>query len=251
MSVTDGSTLSGEDRERYVRNLFDRIARPYDRLNRVISLGRDVLWRKIVLDRARVRRGMTAVDLGTGTGDFFLLLLDRVGADGRVVGIDLSPEMLEIAKSKSDGVGAAMNRELRVGKADATGMPDDSVDVVTMGWVLRNVGDRAAVYREVQRILRPGGVFVCLDMSRPSFAPFRWASALYLSAVMPIVVRFFGGDREAYEYLARSTARFPAKDELALEWAGAGFVDIETQSFMTGTIAAHFGRKSARAGGVR
>lgn len=239
---TDGSLLQGPDRERYVRELFNRIAKPYDRLNRVISLGRDSAWRRAVLDRIGVHAGMHAVDLGTGTGDFFLLLRERVGPSGTVTGIDLSPEMLEVARAKAERTGGR-NAELRVGNAAATGLPDASADVVTMGWVLRNVGERAAVYREVLRILRPGGTFVSLDMSQPDSAFVRFGSTVYMNTFMPLVVRLVGGDYEAYTYLARSTARFPRKAELAAEWTAAGFADVSIRSFMAGSIAAHFGKR--------
>jgi demethylmenaquinone methyltransferase / 2-methoxy-6-polyprenyl-1,4-benzoquinol methylase len=239
----DGSILTGAERERFVTGLFDRIAQPYDRLNRLISLGRDLAWRRAALDCAAIAPGMSAVDLGCGTGDFFILLARRTGAGGRVVGIDLSPGMLERARAKAAAALPGIAVDLRLGGADTTGLPDASADVVTMGWVLRNVGDRAAVYREVLRILRPGGRFVALDMSQPDFAPLRWASRAYVGAIMPLAVRCAGGDALAYRYLARSTARFPRKAALAQEWRDAGFRNVRFRGFMAGNIALHAGER--------
>lgn len=242
--AADGSLLTGREREAYVAGMFDRIAPAYDPLNRVISLGQDLKWRRIALQQAKVQPGMSTVDLGTGTGDFFILLTEAVGDQGKVVGIDISPNMLEGARRKAEERFPGKSHDLRQGGADATGLPDASADLVTMGWVLRNVGDRQAVYREVLRILKPGGAFVSIDMSQPDFAPVRWGAALYMHLVMPILIRGFGGDRSAYNYLAKSTDRFPRKRELAAEWTQAGFEDVRTTSFMMGSIGLHLGRKA-------
>lgn len=241
----DGSTLQGKEREEYVRKLFNEIAEPYDRLNRIISLGRDLAWRRRALDWAELGEGISAVDLGTGTGDFFLLLHERAGANGSVIGLDLAEQMLTVAREKAAAALGEQEFDLRVASAADTGLPSASADVVTMGWVLRNVGDRAAVYREVLRILRPGGKFLCIDMSQPDFAPLRWAAAVYLRLVMPGVIRLCGGDLEAYRYLARSTTRFPRKGELADEWRQAGFEEVRVRSFMLGQIGVHLGQKGA------
>lgn len=246
-ATTDGALLSGKERERYVTALFNRIAGPYDRLNRIISMGRDRAWRRAVLAAVDLSPGATAADLGCGTGDFYLLLREKVGAGGRVVGIDLSPGMLDLARKKAEVADPLAPADLRVGSAEATGLADASVDLVTMGWVLRNVGDRAATYREILRILKPGGTFLALDMSRPDFLPLALGSALYMRMVMPLVVAVLGGDLEAYKYLAGSTARFPKQAALADEWRAAGFRDVRTRSFMLGNIAAHFGKKGAAA----
>src|SRR4029077_674192 len=98
--------------------------------------------------------------------------------------------------------------ELRTGNAEATGIPSSWADAVTMGWVVRNLGDRHASYSEMLRVLKPGGRFVCLETSRPASAFMRAGFAVWLHGVMPLLVRFSGGDREAYRYLAASTERF-------------------------------------------
>ncbi len=238
---TDGSLLKGQEKEEYVTGMFNRIARPYDKLNGLISMGRDAKWRQVALDWAQVSCDDKVADLGTGTGDFFLEIRQRLGEEGQVVGIDIAENMLAVAKEKAQARFPG-NIDLRVGTAAATGLADASQDLVTMGWVLRNVADRAAVYREVQRILRPGGQFLCVDMSKPSFAPSRWASQAYLALAMPILIRVAGGDREAYDYLNRSTKRFPNRQELHSEWQEAGFADVKSRSFMMGSIAAHLAR---------
>ncbi|MEK6238554.1 MAG: ubiquinone/menaquinone biosynthesis methyltransferase [Planctomycetales bacterium] len=239
----DGSQLTGSQREKYVTQLFNDVAGPYDKLNRIISLGRDPIWRRKALRFAGVQPGMNAADLGTGTGDFYLLLKHCVGPTGTVAGVDIADNMLAVARQKAEAAFPDDEHDLRIGSAAESGLPDESMDLVTMGWVLRNVGDRAAVYREVQRILKPSGKFLCVDMSHPDFPPLRWGAACYMRFAMPLMVRLCGGDMDAYRYLAKSTARFPGKSQLAEEFREAVFADAKVQSFMLGQIAAHLAEK--------
>lgn len=236
--MTSGWKLKGTERERYVEGMFDRIAAPYDRLNRLISLGRDGSWRRELVRQAELRPGDTAVDLGTGTGDLGLLLARAVGPGGRVAGLDLSAAMLRVAQAKGS---AAPWYSLYRASAAATGIEDGVADAVAMGWVLRNVGDRAAVYREVLRILKPGGRFLCIDMSRPRGLLSRAGFFVYRHSLMPVLARLGGGDAGAYRYLAGSTDRFPGAAELAGEWRAAGFADVTFKPLMMGSLAIHRG----------
>jgi len=235
--------LTGAERTQYVRGLFNTIAGPYDRMNTIISLGQAQNWRRTALRWAGVQPGSRAVDLGTGTGDLFLLLTELVGPRGSVTGIDLAENMLEIARAKALQKNPTGNHDLRLGSADATGLPDDSVDLVTMGWVLRNIGDRPAAYREVLRILKPGGKFLCIEMSQPDSLPLRWGSQFYLNWIMPVFVRLARADYAAYRYLVASTGRFPGKSALVLEWRQAGFTEIRYRSLLLGQVALHLGEK--------
>ena len=229
-----GARLSGDDKERYVESLFDRIASPYDRLNRIISMGRDRAWRRRVVELAAVPSDGRVIDLGTGTGDLALEFARTLGADARVVGIDLSGGMLARAVEKSGGRGTWMR-----GKADAIPFPDDWADAISMAWVLRNVKDREGVYREVQRVLKPGGRFLCVDMSRPRSAFARAGFWGYRHLAMPVLVRLCGGDKDAYHYLASSTDHFPDGPALAEELREVGFVDVSYKALMTGAVAIH------------
>ena len=197
--------------------MFDKIAAPYDRLNRLISLGRDRAWRATAVRMAGIGPGARVVDVGCGTGDFILAALEAMRGEGRVVGLDLAPKMVEIARQKTARIPGGASVELRTGNAAATGVPDGWADAVTMGWVVRNLGDRRASYDEVMRVLKPGGRFVSLDSSRPASAFMRAGFSVYLHGVMPVLVRLCGGDREAYRYLAASTERFLTAKELAAE----------------------------------
>jgi demethylmenaquinone methyltransferase / 2-methoxy-6-polyprenyl-1,4-benzoquinol methylase len=236
----EGVALTGAAREAFVEKMFDDIAAPYDDLNRVLSLGRDLSWRRAALHLAGLRPGAEVVDLGCGTGDFSLAAAERVGDSGAVVGVDLSEGMLARAREK---IGASGRRNVKVvrGNAQETGLPAARADAVLMGWSLRNVGDRKATYREVARLLKPEGRLVVLDCSKPTNPFVRFGFAAHVRCVLPILARFKGGDPEAYRYLAASTEAFLTADELAAELTAAGFRDVAYRGFMCGTIAAHVG----------
>lgn len=218
--------------------MFDRIAAPYDRLNSRISFGRDARWRKLLVERSGAASGKQVVDLGTGTGELALLFAHIVGTEGRVTGVDLSANMLEQAEQKRAAEGL-VQLEFRLGNACATELPSVSADVVAMGWCLRNCSDLQAALHEVLRILKPGGTFVCLDMSRPSFAPVRGLFFLHRHLVMPLQARLSGADREAYRYLACSTDHFPDRKALEHVVRTVGFAHVESWPLMMGAVALH------------
>lgn len=234
--------LTGAEKERYVRALFDRIAKPYDRLNNRISLGRDERWRRMLVAESGAAPGYTVVDLGTGTGELALQFARATGPEGRVTGVDLSANMLAVAEEKVKCAGLS-HVEFRQGNASATGLPSSSADIVSMGWCLRNCGDTHAALIEVLRILKPGGVFVCLDMSRPSFAPVRGLFFLHRHLVMPLQARAAGADGEAYRYLACSTDHFPDRRGLEHVLRTAGFNGVGSRALMLGAVALHRAEK--------
>ncbi|MAG56824.1 MAG: hypothetical protein CMJ83_11075 [Planctomycetes bacterium] len=237
-ATSAGWELQGAARERYVGDLFDRIARPYDRLNRVISLGRDRRWRRVAVTMSGAQPGDRVADVGTGTGDLGIAFAQHVDRAGQVVGIDLSAGMLAVAREKRAQADVPWYRLVR-GTAAATGLPPAWADVVSMGWVLRNVGDREAAYAEIHRVLKPGGRVVVVDMSRPR-GPLRRAGFwMFRHVVMPPLARLSGGDRSAYRYLAGSTDGFPDGPALADELREAGFADVRWRPLMMGAIAVH------------
>jgi len=218
--------------------MFDRISGPYDRLNRVISLGRDARWRRVAVELSAAQPGDRVADLGTGTGDLGLAFAGRVGPEGRVAGLDLSQGMLDVARAKRDEQNIPVY-SLHRATAASTGLPDGWAEVVSMGWVLRNVGDRLSVYTEVRRILRPGGRFVVVDMSRPRGMFRRTGFWMFRHMFMPLLALISGGDRAAYRYLASSTDHFPDGPGLAEELRSAGFENVAFRPLMLGAIAVH------------
>ena len=208
------------DREAHasaVREMFDRIAPTYDRLNRVLSAGIDVAWRKRAIREAV--RGAPAgpvLDLCAGTMDLTALLA-RARPGDRVVAADFAAQMLEAGRAKAPSAERVV--------ADALALPfsDGEFAVVVCGFGVRNLADPARGAREVRRVLKPGGVFVALEFFRPTSLATRAFHAAYARGVLPALGGFVSGDRGAYAYLAESMKGFLSRPEYERLLAGAGF----------------------------
>ncbi|MEA2662438.1 MAG: demethylmenaquinone methyltransferase / 2-methoxy-6-polyprenyl,4-benzoquinol methylase [Chloroflexota bacterium] len=215
--------------------MFDRIAARYDFLNRVLSFGTDIGWRRQALASADVRTGMTVLDVGAGTGD---LTFAAVSRGARVLAIDLSPGMLAVLARRSTD--AQRDRiQCLVGSAERLPLPDASVDRIVSGFTVRNIGDLAASLGEFRRVLRPGGRAVVLELSHPPNAAFARLYSFYFERVAPAVAALLGGDREAYRYLPRSLRPFPDADRLATLLRDAGFQRVTYERLTLGIAAIH------------
>lgn len=189
-----------------VRDIFDRIAPEYDRLNDWLSFGQHRIWKRMAASWARPQPGDRALDLCCGSGDLALLLASAVGPSGQVSGADFAVEQLAIAAERSRRRGLAIDWV----EADALALPfaDDSFDCATVGYGLRNVADIARCLRELQRVLKPGAIAACLDFNRPETELMRQFQQWYLETlVVPIADGF--GLTEEYAYIAPSIDRFP------------------------------------------
>ena len=224
-----------DDHDREIAAMFDRIAARYDALNRVLSFGADVGWRRRAIARAGIRSGMLVADVGAGTGDLSFAAAAR-GA--RVVAIDLSPGMLAVL-----GRRATARQRSRIGpivaSAERLPLPDASVDRIVTGFAVRNVGDRPRAFREFRRVLRPDGRVIVLELSHPSSPPFAWLYSSYFDHVAPAVAALLGGDREAYRYLPRSLRPFPDPERLATILREAGFGGVTYERLTLGIAAIH------------
>jgi demethylmenaquinone methyltransferase/2-methoxy-6-polyprenyl-1,4-benzoquinol methylase len=213
-----------EEKGARVRAMFDRIAPRYDRLNRLLSAGLDQRWRREALDRIRVGEGDRVVDLACGTGDLAELSMAR-GA--QVVGVDFALEMLC----------AARRRGIRTALLQADGeslpLPDEWATVVTCGFALRNFVSLPAIFRELARVLEPGGRVAFIEVDRPRPALIRAAHTLYFDHIVPWVGGLLS-DRSAYAYLPKSTVYLPPTPELLALLEDAGFEQVEHQSLLLG-----------------
>lgn len=248
--VWEGGELAGdphahEQKAAKVRAMFASIAGSYDLNNRVHSFGRDQAWRRAAVRMAALDRGEDEVlDVACGTGD-----LSRSFADGgakRVVGLDYTPEMLDIARSRRGrGLGCgAMGAAIEYVDGDATALPfdDGSFDVVSIAFGIRNVSDPGAALGEFRRVLRPGGRLVVLEFGTPGFGPVRWASKIYTDRVMPWTATLISGDRSgAYRYLPRSVSTFMEPGELAAAIGRAGFGEVSSRNLTFGVAVVHRG----------
>src|SRR3990172_1221203 len=227
--------LSGKERGEYVQKMFTRIAHRYDLMNRLMTAGQDVEWRKQVISQARLRPNSRLLDLGAGTGDLSREALAQQPGT-KVIAADFTLEMMRVGNR---------NGSLPWSGADALNLPfgDRTFDAIVSGFLMRNVGDVQQALKEQYRTLKPGGRIVILDTTKPKrnlLSPFIW---LHMHIVIPLLGRIISGFGEAYNYLPNSTEGFLTAEELTVRMAAVGFKRINFDRLMFGTIAIHWGEK--------
>ena len=239
---------SPEEKVRYVRRMFGAIAPRYDRANLFISVGLHRLWKRITVGLANVRPGARALDVCCGTGDIALMLAQRVGPDGRVVGLDFTPEMIDIARRRAAAAGFASVCRFVPGDTQALPFADGTFDVVTVGFGIRNVGDPPRALREWCRVLRPGGLVAVLEFSRPRNPVIRRLYNGYSFTLMPWLGRTATRHPDAYLYLPASVRAWPDQEAFGAMLRRAGFEGVRYRNFGSGITAVHLAiRPSASA----
>ena len=234
--------LSGEERSAYVQTMFDRIAGRYDLINRVISGGQDMKWRRFAVDAAELPAAGRLLDIAAGTGDIAFEALKR-SPGAQVVGADFALGMMRVGKRRDP-----FGRRVAWAGADALALPfaDESFDAVASGYLMRNVIDIARALAEQRRVLKPGGRIVILDTSPPPDNPLKPLILLHLKFGVPLLGRIIGGKAvgDAYRYLPESTKAFKTPAELTRLVEAAGFGDVRCKRFMFGTMAVHWAVKA-------
>ena len=218
--------------------MFDRIADRYDLMNSVMTAGMHHRWRERAADLAQVGPGDSALDVCCGTGDLALELAGRVKPRGRVVGLDFSAPMLELAQAKAqDG---AVPVAWVQGNALELPFADDEFDAATVGFGARNVVDLAGGIAEMARVVRPGGKVVILEITTPRRPPLSWFYAVWFDRIVPLLGTV-AGDKDAYTYLPDSVRRFPPAQELAALMHATGLREVRYLILAGGIIAIHSG----------
>jgi len=243
MSLNVVTPTPGAPERAAVRSMFDRIAPRYDLLNRVLSAGTDVRWRRRAVDFLEIPRPARVLDLCTGTAD---LLIEALGRDPRSsgLGVDLSHGMLVRGAAKLTRSGHAARAALAGGDAERLPVRDGRFDGALVAFGIRNVGDPVAAMREVRRALRPGGRFVVLEFSVPG-GVFGVAYRFYFRRVLPRLGGIVSGEASAYAYLPASVARFPTPDAFAGLMREAGFEDVRWRPLTGGIACLHRGEKAS------
>jgi demethylmenaquinone methyltransferase / 2-methoxy-6-polyprenyl-1,4-benzoquinol methylase len=223
-----------------VAAMFTRIAHRYDLLNHLLSLGFDRRWRKFAAYQTLLRPGDRALDVATGTGDFALELTKHVGQHGRVIGLDLTRKMLLYGHKK---LKPAEKRVIYLHEGDAMRLPyrDNSFGAATMAFGGRNVPDLAGSFREMRRVVEPGGRVVHLELHRPSAWGFRHLFDWYFHTFSPLVGGMISGDRAAYEYLPRSVDNFESIEDISADMVSAGLIDVRFYRLTFGAAVVHVG----------
>jgi demethylmenaquinone methyltransferase/2-methoxy-6-polyprenyl-1,4-benzoquinol methylase len=232
------ASLSGDARARYVQDMFARISGRYDLMNRLMTAGQDIRWRREVIRRAELPPDGRLLDLGAGTGDLAREAL-RLQPTSLPLAADFTLEMMRVGKSHP------ASAKFPWAAADALCLPFQAeiFDAVVSGFLIRNVIDLPQALREQGRVLNPGGRIVILDTTRPPrnlLSPF---IRFHLRYVIPTLGRLVAGTGEAYTYLPDSTQAFLTAEQLAEELWLAGFSQVGFRRLMLGTIAIHWGRK--------
>ena len=239
------STLSPQAQEAkksHIRSMFDRIAPSYDRLNHLLSLNIDRLWRRQVVRIVREQAPRRILDVATGTGDLAIDLARRL-PDVQLLGADISEEMLAIARTKIARNGLDSRIELMVEDAEQLSLAEASVDTVTVGFGVRNFADIDAGLREFHRVLKPGGQAVILELSRPDNRIIRTVFEWYFHRLLPRIGGLISRDRKAYEYLPASVKAFPAPERFLGMMQAAGFRNCRARSQSFGIARIYTGEK--------
>ena len=211
--------------------MFDNVAEGYDRTNAVATMGLEKLhWRPETFKEIAPRKGLKILDLAAGTGASSIKLRE---AGAEVVSCDFSVGMLRVGKRRYPDL------DLIAGDALRLPFADDTFDVVTISWALRNVNDVTVALREMLRVTRPGGRLVVLENSHPTWKPFRVAYLEYMMRAVPVVAKAVSTNPEAYEYLAESVRAWPAQEPLAHTIESTGWTRVQWRNLTGGLVAIH------------
>ncbi|MAU26300.1 MAG: bifunctional demethylmenaquinone methyltransferase/2-methoxy-6-polyprenyl-1,4-benzoquinol methylase UbiE [Muricauda sp.] len=224
-----------------VTKMFDAISKEYDGLNRVISFGTDVKWRKKVVALVGAKSPKSVLDIATGTGDLAIALA-QTGAE-KVVGLDISPGMLEVGKTKVDKANLQETVEMVIGDSENLAYDDNTFDAVTVAFGVRNFENLEKGLSEIYRVLKPSGIFVVLETSVPTRFPFKQGYHLYTKYMLPTIGRLFSKDRSAYAYLGESAAAFPHGQDFNNILAKIGFIGIENKPQTFGAASIYVATK--------
>ncbi|WP_429911935.1 class I SAM-dependent methyltransferase [Glycocaulis sp.] len=233
--------VAREEKQGLVRGVFDRSARRYDLMNDVMSLGIHRVWKDITITRARPKPGERLIDVAGGTGDLARAFIERSRRPGEkpatAIVADINEEMLRagIKRGQADGI------EWTVANAECLPFDDKSADCVMIGFGIRNVTDRMQALREMHRVLKPGGRFLCLEFSRPVTRSIANIYDLWSFKAIPELGALIAKDRDSYQYLVESIRRFPHQEAFAAELREAGFGEVKVTNLSGGIAALHTG----------
>jgi demethylmenaquinone methyltransferase/2-methoxy-6-polyprenyl-1,4-benzoquinol methylase len=227
----------------YVQHLFARIARIYDLMNFLMSFGLDRYWRKRAARYLGLASGETGLDLGAGTADLSIAVIRNSGPGTHMIGMDITPQMLEQGRSKLTRQGLQDRIELRVGDAEHIDLPDNSVDGCCSAFTVRNLSDIRQGFREMLRVVRPGGRVVCLEISHPPGKIFGKLFNFYFYKLAPLFGTIIGKAFEEYNYLPHSLTNFPDAPTLQQIMEEVGWSNVRFYRLNGGIVAIHVGTK--------
>ncbi|WP_055110092.1 demethylmenaquinone methyltransferase [Paenibacillus ihumii] len=235
------SNTTSEPKEQFVHSVFESIAPKYDRMNDIISFRRHKAWRKFTMAKMKMSPEDTAIDLCCGTCDWTISMAQTSG--GHITGLDFSENMLQFGRRKVVESGLEDRITLVQGNAMALPFEDNTFHYATIGFGLRNVPDLHQVLREMKRVVKPGGMVVCLELSKPTWQPFKGIYYFYFNKVLPLLGKLFAKRYEQYKWLPDSLTAFPGREELAQIFRDIGLKNVEAYPLTGGVVALHIGTK--------
>ena len=244
VAQTQFSFQTRDEKKSYVEHMFGQIAKRYDFFNHFLSLGFDYAWRRdaiaILRSRLEGRKNIRILDVACGTGDLaFEAIKQILGAE--LTGIDLTQPMLDLFRKKAEEKG--LHLSIEKGDVENLQFADGLFDGVTIGFATRNFTNLDLAFREIHRVLKPGGIFVNLELARPRAFPMKQLYNFYFNMLLPLVGTLFSGHNSAYKYLPDSLRKFPDLEALAKIMEDAGFHNIHWKTRTAGIVAIHSAQK--------
>ena len=236
-------TVEADKKAELVAGVFHSVAAKYDIMNDVMSFGIHRFWKRYTIEVSGARPGMKVLDLAGGTGDLTAKFSHLVGDKGEVVLADINDSMLKVGRTKLRDKGIVNNVSYVQANAEALPFPDNHFDIITIAFGLRNVPDKAAALRSMNRVLKPGGKLLVLEFSKPQHEIMRKVYDLYSFKVLPKMGELITKDADSYEYLAESIRMHPDQDTLKQMMVDAGFEQVDYTNMTDGIVALHRGYK--------
>ncbi len=244
MTETQFSFTSRDEKKKYVRSMFSNIAGRYDFLNHFLSFGFDYGWRRkaigIVRSHFPNESKIAILDIACGTGDLAFEALKQIPG-ATIKGVDLAKPMLDVFQQKINARKASIT--IGEGDVEALQFPDALFDAVTIGFGTRNFTNLAIAFSEINRVLKPGGIFVNLELSKPRHFPMKQFYGFYSKRVLPLIGKGISKNSEAYAYLPDSVQRFPEREQIMDILRGAGFSEVYWKDLTAGIVTMHIAIK--------
>ncbi|RXZ76866.1 demethylmenaquinone methyltransferase [Paenibacillaceae bacterium] len=234
--------MEAKEKEKYVHSVFERIASKYDLMNDLQSFRIHKIWRKFTMRKMNVQPGATAIDLCCGTGDWTIAIAKASGT-GEVIGLDFSQSMLDVGQEKVSRLGLDKQIDLQWGNAMQLPYEDNRFDYATIGFGLRNVPDLVQVLKEMKRVVKPGGLVVCLELSKPTWQPFKAIYYFYFERLLPYLGKMVAKSYKQYKWLSESLVAFPDRNALAEIYKEIGLEQVKAYPLSGGIAALHIGQK--------
>jgi len=232
-----------DEKVKKVKGVFDSVAGNYDIMNDVMSLGIHRLWKRHTIELSGIRPGQAVLDLAGGTGDLTKAFAKRVGKTGRVVLADINESMVRVGRDRLTNDGIIGNVDYTITNAEALTYPDNTFDLVTISFGLRNVTNKDKALAEICRVLKPGGQLMVLEFSKVAQPMLAKAYDFYSFNILPKMGKFIADDEASYQYLAESIRMHPDQETLKQMMLDAGFDKVEYLNMSNGIVALHRGWK--------